>query len=45
MLNECIDNMKIKNGSIVIDCTLGLGGHSEAILKKIIPQWKTTGNR
>lgn len=43
MLNECIENMKIKNGSIVIDCTLGLGGHSEEILKKISPDGKLLG--
>ena len=43
MLNECMEAMNIKNGSKVIDCTLGLGGHSEAILKIISPDGKLVG--
>ena len=35
MLMETIDNLKIKDNGIYIDGTLGLGGHSEAILQKI----------
>jgi len=35
LLNESIDHLNLRAGSKVIDCTLGLGGHSEAILKKI----------
>lgn len=43
MLDECIENLNIKNGSLVFDCTLGLGGHSEAILKKISPNGRLIG--
>ncbi len=35
LLNETIDLLKIKENGIYVDLTLGRGGHSEAILKKI----------
>lgn len=35
LLTECLDHLKLSNGTQVIDCTLGLGGHSLEILKKI----------
>lgn len=35
LLEESIDALNIKNGDTVVDATLGGGGHSEAILKKI----------
>lgn len=35
LLEEAIDNLKIKSGDIVVDATLGGGGHSREILKKI----------
>lgn len=35
MLNECIEALDIKEDGIYVDCTLGGGGHSEAILKKL----------
>lgn len=37
MLNEAVDIMEPQNGKIYVDCTLGGGGHSELILKKIQP--------
>ncbi|OGH93966.1 MAG: 16S rRNA (cytosine(1402)-N(4))-methyltransferase [Candidatus Magasanikbacteria bacterium RIFOXYD2_FULL_41_14] len=37
LLNEVVDSLSLKNGSKVIDCTVGDGGHSEAILEKIGP--------
>ncbi len=33
MLQECIDALKIKDGSIIVDSTMGGGGHSQAILQ------------
>ena len=33
LLNECIENLNIKPDGIYVDGTLGLGGHSEQILK------------
>jgi len=35
LLDEVLDHLNLRAGQIVVDCTLGLGGHSEAILKKI----------
>lgn len=35
LLEETIDSLKMKPGDIVVDCTLGDGGHSEEILKRI----------
>jgi 16S rRNA (cytosine1402-N4)-methyltransferase len=35
LLSEVIDHLNLRAGMNVVDCTLGLGGHSEAILKKI----------
>ena len=35
LLEESINYLNIKDDSIIVDCTLGYGGHSSAILKKI----------
>lgn len=35
LLNESIKYLNLKEDSVVVDCTLGYGGHSKAILKKI----------
>lgn len=35
LLNEAIENLNLKEDSIVVDCTLGYGGHSSEILKRI----------
>lgn len=35
LLNESIENLNIKEDGIYVDCTLGLGGHSKEILKRI----------
>ena len=35
LLQECLDNLKLNNNSIAVDCTLGYGGHSGEILKRI----------
>ena len=35
LLEECIENLSLKDDSIVVDCTLGRAGHSSGILKKI----------
>ena len=40
MLNECIDGLKIKDGGVYFDGTLGGGGHSYEILKKSSPTGK-----
>ncbi len=35
LLNESIDYLNLKDNSIIVDCTLGYGGHSSEILKRI----------
>ena len=40
MKNEAVDALDCKDGLIYVDCTLGGGGHSELILKKIQPNGK-----
>ena len=35
MLNECIEALNIKPDGIYVDCTLGGGGHSEEIVKRL----------
>lgn len=43
LLAEVVDGLNLKNNSLVIDCTLGDAGHSEAILAKIGPKGKLLG--
>ena len=40
MLNEAVDALECQDGKIYVDCTLGGGGHSELILKRIQPNGK-----
>lgn len=35
LLKECIEYLNIKDNSIIVDCTLGYGGHSSEILKRV----------
>ena len=35
LLNESIDSLNIKEDGVYVDCTLGYGGHSSEILKRI----------
>lgn len=39
MLNEAVDGLNVKEDGIYVDCTLGGGGHSQEILKRL-----TTGH-
>ena len=40
MKNEAVDALNCQSGKIYVDCTLGGGGHSELILKRIQPEGK-----
>ena len=40
MLNEAVDALNCTDGKLYVDCTLGGGGHSELMLKKISPNGK-----
>lgn len=35
LLNECIQGLNLKDDSVIVDATLGYGGHSSEILKRI----------
>jgi len=35
LLEECIKYLNLKEDSVIVDCTLGYGGHSSEILKRI----------
>lgn len=43
MLEEVLTLLKLKNGMIVVDATIGMGGHSIEIIKKISPKGKLIG--
>jgi 16S rRNA (cytosine1402-N4)-methyltransferase len=43
LLNEVIKFLNCKKGGVYIDCTLGLGGHAQKILKEIGPSGKLIG--
>jgi 16S rRNA (cytosine1402-N4)-methyltransferase len=38
LLQEAIDFLKVRAGGTYVDCTLGLAGHAEAVLKLLGPQ-------
>ena len=35
LLNECIEGLNIKSDGVYVDCTLGGGGHSSQIVKRL----------
>ena len=35
LLNESIEYLNLKEDSVIVDCTLGYGGHSSNVLKEI----------
>jgi 16S rRNA (cytosine1402-N4)-methyltransferase len=43
LLQEVLDHLALKPGAIVMDGTLGSGGHAEAILKEIGPSGRLIG--
>ncbi len=43
MLGEVIDYLKLAPGQIIVDATLGTGGHSVEILKRITPGGRLIG--
>ncbi len=43
LVDEALEFLKPMPGSVILDATLGGGGHAEQILKKIVPQGKLIG--
>lgn len=43
MLEEAISSLNLRRGAVVIDATVGGGGHSSQILKKITPEGRLIG--
>ncbi len=43
LLKEVIEALEPAPGKVVVDCTVGLGGHAEAILDKITPGGRLIG--
>lgn len=43
MLNEVIDYLNLSPGQIIVDATIGTGGHAKAILEHILPQGRLVG--
>ncbi len=43
LLEETIDSLNIKEDGVYVDCTLGGGGHSKEILKKLSHKGKLIG--
>jgi len=43
LLQEVLEHLALKSGAVVMDGTLGSGGHSEAILKEIGPSGRLIG--
>jgi len=43
LLNEATEGLQPQAGGYYVDCTVGLGGHSAAILQKISPSGKLLG--
>jgi 16S rRNA (cytosine1402-N4)-methyltransferase len=37
LLNETIESLNLRPGAVVVDCTLGRGGHARAIAERIAP--------
>ena len=42
LLERVLENLELKPDALVIDCTLGLGGYSEAFLDRF-PDWRVVG--
>ncbi|MDR3723243.1 MAG: 16S rRNA (cytosine(1402)-N(4))-methyltransferase RsmH [Terracidiphilus sp.] len=43
LLNETIDFLRVRPNGTYVDCTLGLGGHSEAIFRRLGPAGRLVG--
>jgi 16S rRNA (cytosine1402-N4)-methyltransferase len=43
LLKEAIDFLRVRAGGMYVDCTLGLAGHAEAVIRQLGPQGRLIG--
>ena len=43
MVKEILGYLNLKPGNIIVDATMGTGGHSKAIFEQILPSGKLIG--
>jgi 16S rRNA (cytosine1402-N4)-methyltransferase len=43
LAGEVLDALRVKAGDIVVDCTVGLGGHARLILERVAPSGRLVG--
>ena len=43
LLREVVDLLAVASGATIVDATLGLGGHTEALLEAVGPQGRVLG--
>jgi 16S rRNA (cytosine1402-N4)-methyltransferase len=43
MVNEAIEGLQPQPGGCFVDCTVGLGGHAQAVLERILPSGRLLG--
>lgn len=43
LLEEAMDFLRVRPGGTYVDCTLGLGGHAEAIVRRLGPSGRLAG--
>lgn len=43
LLSEVVEGLKLAPGKKIVDCTLGCGGHAEAVLERIAPEGMLIG--
>jgi 16S rRNA (cytosine1402-N4)-methyltransferase len=45
MVNEILEILALQPGDLVVDCTLGFGGHARALLARVAPEPNKAGGR